>query len=96
MKIQPKVLTLSILLALGAAPAASAQQTDSDKQKNDDNYNLGTVAVVGTRGKYRTVNDAPVPVDILEAEDLKTFTCRHSHIPRHGLGTDERLFMPPV
>ncbi len=67
-----KSLTLSILLALGVAPVALAQQSaDTDTPQNDDKYNLGTVAVVGTRGKYRTVNDAPVPVDILEAEDLE-------------------------
>jgi iron complex outermembrane receptor protein len=33
---------------------------------------LSAVAVVGTRGEARTVLDAPVPIDVLTASDIKT------------------------
>ena len=46
--------------------AASAQ----DGSEDDDQVELGRLAVTGSRAKYRTVDDSPVPVDIIESEDL--------------------------
>lgn len=55
------VMMSLLLLPLGAA----AQQGEEE-----DEVDLGRLAVTGSRAKYRTVDDSPVPVDIIEVEDL--------------------------
>lgn len=56
------VMTSLLLMPL----AANAQDGSGD----DDQVELGRLAVTGSRAKYRTVDDSPVPVDIIESEDL--------------------------
>ncbi|MCG8466119.1 MAG: TonB-dependent receptor [Xanthomonadales bacterium] len=58
-------LSAWVMMSLLMMPVAAVAQSDSE-----DQVDLGRLAVTGSRAKYRTVDDSPVPVDIIEAEDL--------------------------
>lgn len=57
-------LTLAVSLALGTATTYAAE---SDKTKAED---IEKIVVVGSRGAPRSVNDSPVPIDLIGAEEL--------------------------
>ena len=56
-------------LALALSTAALAQQAPA--ADDDDDTTLETVSVLGTRSSARTAVDSAVPIDILDAEDLR-------------------------
>ncbi|GAB4191203.1 MAG: TonB-dependent receptor [Wenzhouxiangellaceae bacterium] len=64
-----RVLIMAFLSVAWCPLVATAQQNAAGA--DDDSVDLDRLAVTGSRAKYRTVDDSPVPVDIIEAEDLR-------------------------
>jgi iron complex outermembrane receptor protein len=62
---QTTALALAVGAALGSAPAYSAEETDSAKEEQ-----VEQIVVVGSRGAPRSLNDSPVPVDLIGAKEL--------------------------
>ena len=59
-------LALAVGIALGTAPSYAAEEANSAK---DDK--VERIAVVGSRGAPRSVDDSPVPIDLIGAEELE-------------------------
>ncbi len=60
-------LALAVNIALGTAPSFAAEN-DADKVKKE---NIERIAVVGSRGAPRSVDNSPVPIDLIGAEELE-------------------------
>jgi iron complex outermembrane receptor protein len=60
-------LALAVNIALGTAPSFAAEN-DTDKVKKE---NIERIAVVGSRGAPRSVENSPVPIDLIGSEELK-------------------------
>ncbi|MDP7591356.1 MAG: TonB-dependent receptor [Litorilituus sp.] len=58
-------LALAVGVALGTAPSYAAGAEDSAKEEQ-----VEKIIVVGSRGAPRSVNDSPVPVDLIGSEEL--------------------------
>ncbi|MCJ8271106.1 MAG: TonB-dependent receptor plug domain-containing protein, partial [Psychrosphaera sp.] len=57
-------LAIAVSLALGTSSVAFAEEATAKKEKPE------RIAVVGSRGAPRSVDDSPVPVDIIGGEEL--------------------------
>ncbi len=57
-------LAIAVSLALGTSTIAFAEEATAKKEKPE------RIAVVGSRGAPRSVDDSPVPVDIIGGEEL--------------------------
>ena len=60
-------LALAVNIALGTAPSFAAEN-DAEKVKKE---NIERIAVVGSRGAPRSVENSPVPIDLIGSEELK-------------------------
>ncbi|MFT5814907.1 MAG: iron complex outermembrane receptor protein, partial [Psychroserpens sp.] len=60
-------LALAVNIALGTAPSFAAEN-DADKVQKEQ---IERIAVVGSRGAPRSVNDSPVPIDLIGSEELE-------------------------
>lgn len=60
-RILSPAIALAILAPTGFAPVAMAQQSEDSIEQ---------VVVTGTRGRERTVNDSPVPIDVFNTDDI--------------------------
>ena len=65
-KFRATTLALAVGVALGTAPLYAAEEADSAKEDN-----IEKIIVVGSRGAPRSVNDSPVPVDLIGSEELE-------------------------
>jgi iron complex outermembrane receptor protein len=59
-------LALAVNIALGTAPSFAAEN-DADKVKKE---RIERIAVVGSRGAPRSVENSPVPIDLIGSEEL--------------------------
>ncbi len=64
-KFRATTLALAVGVALGTAPVYAAE---SDSAKED--ANIEKIVVVGSRGAPRSVNDSPVPIDLIGGDEL--------------------------
>jgi len=64
-KFRATTLALAVSVALGTAPSYAAEEADSVKEDK-----VERIAVVGSRGAPRSVNDSPVPIDIIGGDEL--------------------------
>ncbi|MFQ3277261.1 MAG: iron complex outermembrane receptor protein [Colwellia sp.] len=64
-KFKTTTLALAVSVALGTVSAYAAE---GDKTKLED---VEKIVVVGSRGAPRSVNDSPVPIDLIGSEELK-------------------------
>ena len=73
-------LFVSLLTVLGASVAGSqqAEQTEAAEvqQGQEEVLGLDTLSVVGSRLPGRSARDSPVPVDIIQGDDLQTYGIR--------------------
>jgi iron complex outermembrane receptor protein len=58
-------LALAVGVALGTAPSYAADEADAATEEQ-----VEKIVVVGSRGAPRSVNDSPVPVDLIGGEEL--------------------------
>jgi iron complex outermembrane receptor protein len=58
-------LAFAVSMALGTV---SANAAEGDQTKVED---VEKIVVVGSRGAPRSVNDSPVPIDLIGSEELK-------------------------
>lgn len=65
-KFRATTLALAVGVALGAAPSYAAEAADSVKEEQ-----VEKIVVVGSRGAPRSVNDSPVPVDLIGGDELE-------------------------
>ncbi len=66
-KFRTTTLALAVGVALGTAPSYAAE-SNSGKVKEEA---VERIAVVGSRGAPRSVDDSPVPIDLIGAEELE-------------------------
>ncbi len=66
-KFRTGTLALAISIALGTVSANAAEDNTSKIDKKD----IEQIVVVGSRGAPRSVNDSPVPIDLIGSEELK-------------------------
>jgi iron complex outermembrane receptor protein len=66
-KFRTTTLALAVSVALGTLPSYAAEESDSAKEDNQ----VERIAVVGSRGAPRSVDDSPVPIDLIGAEELE-------------------------
>jgi iron complex outermembrane receptor protein len=64
-KFRATTLALAVGVALGTAPSYAAEEAESVKEEK-----VERIAVVGSRGAPRSVNDSPVPIDIIGGDEL--------------------------
>lgn len=64
-KFRTGTLTLAVSLALGTLSVSAAEETTKDQAEK-----VERIAVVGTRSAPRSVDDSPVPIDLIGAEEL--------------------------
>jgi iron complex outermembrane receptor protein len=64
-KFKTTTLALAVSLALGTAQSYAAEGDVAKEQK------IERIAVVGSRGAPRSVNDSPVPIDLIGADELE-------------------------
>jgi len=73
MRIQPRRSILSLLVgACLAAQAASAAPANESGTPDDDAVELDGVVVVGSRFGKRTATSSPVPIDVLDRQELRS------------------------
>jgi len=65
-KFRSASLAIAVSVALGTVSSASAAENDAGAQDQE----VERIAVVGSRGAPRSVNDSPVPVDLIGGEEL--------------------------
>jgi len=65
-KFRATTLALAVGVALGTAPLYAAEESEAAKEQN-----VERIAVVGSRGAPRSVNDSPVPIDLIGGEELE-------------------------
>ncbi|WP_395945971.1 TonB-dependent receptor plug domain-containing protein, partial [Brevundimonas sp.] len=58
------------LAVLTVAGTTQAQETSTAPETQSSE--LGEIVVTGSRGRPRTVQDSPVPIDVLSAEDIQS------------------------
>ena len=58
-------LALAVSIALGTVPAIAAEGDNAKAEKS-----IEKIVVVGSRGAPRSVNDSPVPIDLIGGEEL--------------------------
>ena len=63
-KFRTCTLALAVGIALGTAPTYAAEGDAAQEQE------VERIAVVGSRGAPRSVDDSPVPIDIIGSEEL--------------------------
>ncbi|MFT5851602.1 MAG: iron complex outermembrane receptor protein [Colwellia sp.] len=66
-KFKTTTLALAVSLALGTVQSYAAED-DASKVKEKD---FEKIVVVGSRGAPRSVNDSPVPIDLIGSEELE-------------------------
>ena len=108
---QPYLLTS--VLALTGASAVGAQDTApqepvgaQDAQPQEQVMELGELRVIGSRVAGRSAQESPVPVDIIQGEDLQTYGIRDmdsllsATVPSYNVGqepiSDEATFVRPA
>jgi len=64
-KFRTTTLALAVGVALGTTPLYAAEEADSVAEEK-----VERIAVVGSRGAPRSVNDSPVPIDIIGGDEL--------------------------
>ena len=64
-KFRNATLAIAVSVALGTVSASAAENDAGAKEEQ-----VERIAVVGSRGAPRSVNDSPVPVDLIGAEEL--------------------------
>lgn len=70
-----RIISSMILLCLLAIPAPRAlAQQDADQDQGV--FKLEEVVVVGSRVPTRSAHDSPVPVDVIEAKDMRNYGVR--------------------
>ncbi|MBL4765020.1 MAG: TonB-dependent receptor [Colwellia sp.] len=65
-KFRTTTLALAVSVALGTVPLYAAAEANSVKEEQ-----VERIAVVGSRGAPRSVDDSPVPIDLIGAEELE-------------------------
>lgn len=65
-KFRTGTLALAISMALGTVSANAAEDSTNKAEKD-----VEKIVVVGSRGAPRSVNDSPVPIDLIGAEELE-------------------------
>jgi len=65
-KFRATALALAVGAALSAAPSYAAEEADAAKEEQ-----VEKIVVVGSRGAPRSVNDSPVPIDLIGGEELE-------------------------
>lgn len=60
-------IALAVSMALGSVSANAAEDNTSKVDKKD----IEQIVVVGSRGAPRSVNDSPVPIDLIGADELE-------------------------
>ncbi|XPF96413.1 TonB-dependent receptor plug domain-containing protein [Colwellia sp. RE-S-Sl-9] len=65
MKFRNTTLALAVSVALGTTTVSAAENETGAKEEK-----VERIAVVGSRGAPRSVNDSPVPVDLIGADEL--------------------------
>jgi len=66
-KFRTTTLALAVSVALGTVPSYAAEEANSVKEDKQ----VERIAVVGSRGAPRSVDDSPVPIDLIGAEELE-------------------------
>jgi len=64
-KFRTGTLALAVSMALGTVSSYAAEDTKDVKEKN-----IEKIVVVGSRGAPRSVNDSPVPIDLIGGDEL--------------------------
>ena len=64
-KFRTGTLAIAISMALGTVSAYAAEDNNANAEKD-----VERIAVVGSRGAPRSVNDSPVPIDLIGADEL--------------------------
>ena len=101
------------VLALTGASAVGAQDTApqepvgaQDAQPQEQVIDLGDLRVIGSRVAGRSAQESPVPVDVIQGEDLQTYGIRDmdsllsATVPSYNVGqepiSDEATFVRPA
>ena len=101
------------VLALTGASAVGAQDTApqepvgaQDAQPQEQVMELGELRVIGSRVAGRSAQESPVPVDVIQGEDLQTYGIRDmdsllsATVPSYNVGqepiSDEATFVRPA
>ena len=104
---------LASVLALTGASAVGAQDAEpqepvgaQDAQPQEQVIDLGELRVIGSRVAGRSAQESPVPVDIIQGEDLQTYGIRDmdsllsATVPSYNVGqepiSDEATFVRPA
>ena len=112
MQIKPYGVVAGILMLMGA-PSLGAQETSQPEpataeatEQQESVVGLEPLRVIGSRVARRSVLDSPVPVDIIQGEDLQTYGIRDmdsllsASIPSYNLRpefiSDEATFVRPA
>ncbi len=95
------VMSLAVLIAAAPAEAQDAEQPAGQ----DEPVGLDTFRVVGSRLPGRSAEDAPVPVDLIDANDFKSYGVRDLNnllaatipsynVTQHAIGDQNALVRP--
>ncbi len=104
---------LASVLALTGASVVGAQDAEpqepvgaQDAQPQEQVLELGELKVVGSRVAGRSAQESPVPVDVIQGEDLQTYGIRDmdsllsATVPSYNVGqepiSDEATFVRPA
>ena len=104
---------LASVLALTGASAVGAQDAQpqepvgaQDAQPQEQVIDLGELRVIGSRVAGRSAQESPVPVDVIQGEDLQTYGIRDmdsllsATVPSYNVGqepiSDEATFVRPA
>ena len=104
---------LASVLALTGASVVGAQDAEpqepvgaQDAQPQEQVIDLGELRVIGSRVAGRSAQESPVPVDIIQGEDLQTYGIRDmdsllsATVPSYNVGqepiSDEATFVRPA
>ena len=101
------VLALTGASAVGAQDAAPQEPVGAqDAQPQEQVMELGELRVIGSRVAGRSAQESPVPVDVIQGEDLQTYGIRDmdsllsATVPSYNVGqepiSDEATFVRPA
>ena len=71
MKPNRYIAKMTTALMLGCAAPALAQEAEIAAQDQEESQEENDITVIGSRGRARTDVDRPVPVDVVNADDLR-------------------------
>ncbi|MBE8167985.1 MAG: TonB-dependent receptor [Shewanella sp.] len=65
------ISSLSLAISIAVSGLAVSHSALADDAKAKDDSKIEKIAVVGTRAAPRSINDSPVPIDIIGAEEIQ-------------------------